>query len=156
MLFFARRYNLFHDIVIGYFIVIFIRVWLIRFLKTYGIYKKKLEAASSPAAADESRQQTSKKKLRSELRTKMLVLNLFYARTEHSLRLIYVILTRRLSSFQKIDPFKNKKKSSYRSAAAAACKKKSADSSNKKKKFLKNIRMFESPFVSIKIKSKSS
>ena len=55
MLFFARRYNLFHDIVIGYFIVIFIRVWL-RFLKTYGIYKKKLEAASSPAAADESRQ----------------------------------------------------------------------------------------------------
>jgi len=31
MLFFARRYNLFHDIVIGYFIVIFIRVWLIRF-----------------------------------------------------------------------------------------------------------------------------
>ena len=62
MLFFARRYNLFHDIVIGYFIVIFIRVWLIRFLKTYGIYKKKLEAASSPAAADESRQQTSKKK----------------------------------------------------------------------------------------------
>ena len=56
----------------------------------------------------------------------------------------------------KIDSFKNKKKSSYRSAAAAACKKKSADSSNKKKKFLKNIRMFESPFVSIKIKSKSS
>ena len=140
MLFFARRYNLFHDIVIGYFIVIFIttrRVWLIRFLKTYGIYKKKLEAASSPAAADESRQQTSKKKLRSELRTKMLELNLFYARTEHSLRLIYVILTRRLSSLQKTDPFKNKKKSSYRSAAAAACKKKSADSSNKKKKFLK-------------------
>ena len=86
----------------------------------------------------------------------MLELNLFYARTEHSLRLIYVILTRRLSSLQKLDSFKNKKKSSYRSAAAAACKKKSADSSNKKKKFLKNIRMFESPFVSIKIKSKSS
>ena len=45
MLFFARRYNLFHDIVIGYFL----------------IYKKKsLEAAAVQQlgpAADESRQQ---------------------------------------------------------------------------------------------------
>ena len=57
----------------------------------------------------------SEKKILQNVSTR--VLNLFYARTEHSLRLIYVILTRRLSSFQKLDPFKKKK---FVSLAAAA------------------------------------